>query len=452
MMKIVKIVASSGGNFYCENCVRDSTLTRALRQQGVDVVLVPLYLPLRADGEREDLTRGNPIFFGGINLYLKHRFRLFRKTPRWLDRLFDSKPMLALAAKQAGTTSPKGMGPMTLAMIKGEDRTQSAELERFLQWLEENGKPDLVHLTTSMLIGLARPIRDRLNVPVVCSAMDEDYWIDQLEEPYRTQCWEAMREKTADIEGFITVSDWYGNAMSQRLGVPRARFHRVYVGFDAAGISPAPMDFHPPTIGYLSKLTAALGLEALIDAFIALKQQPRHHALRLRALGGITRGDRRFIETLRQKLRDAGVAQAVDFIPEIDLDARSEFLRSLSVMSVPVPGGEAFGTFMLEAWAAGVPVVMPCAGAFPELVANSGGGLIYASESPDALAKALDSILSSPEQARRMGDAGRAAITDQFSVATMAQATIGIYEKAIAHAAVRQIDDGGDARPTLKEK
>ena len=439
-MKIVKIVASSSGNFYCENCIRDHALTRALRDQGLDVVLVPLYLPLNSAMAREDLTQGSPIFFGGINLYLKHRFRLFRRTPRWLDRLFDSKPMLALAARQAGTTSPEGMGPMTLAMIRGENRAQSKELARLLDWLEESEKPDLVHLTTSMLIGLARPIHDRLHVPVVCSAMDEDDWIDRVGEPYRTQCWEAMSEKTRDVEAFITVSDWYGETMSRRLGVARARFHRVYVGVDPARIAPASMDFEPPTIGYLSKLTPALGLDVLMDAFMLLKQKPQHHALRLRAMGGITGGDKRFIGELRKKLSAANLEQDVDLMPEMDLEARREFLSSLTLMSVPVPGGEAFGTFMLEAWAAGVPVVMPCAGAFPELVALSGGGIIYADDSAESLAKALDSILASPEQARRMGQAGRAAVLDQFSMERMAQATTRIYEKAIAHASVRQIE------------
>ena len=352
-----------------------------------------------------DQTQGSPIFFGGINLYLKHRFRLFRRTPRWLDRLLDSKPMLSLAARQAGATSPEGMGPMTLAMIRGENRAQSKELARLLDWLEESEKPDLVHLTTSMLIGLARPIHDRLHVPVVCSAMDEDDWIDRVGEPYRTQCWEAMSEKTRDVEAFITVSDWYGETMSRRLGVARARFHRVYVGVDPARIAPASMDFEPPTIGYLSKLTPALGLDVLIDAFMLLKQKPQHHALRLRAMGGITGGDKRFIGELRKKLSAANLEQDVDLMPEMDLEARGEFLSSLTLMSVPVPGGEAFGTFMLEAWAAGVPVVMPCAGAFPELVALSGGGIIYADDSAESLAKALDSILASPEQARRMGQA-----------------------------------------------
>ncbi|MCK5114935.1 MAG: hypothetical protein KAR11_09265 [Phycisphaerae bacterium] len=44
-MKIIQLTPGSGDNFYCENCLRDNFIVKALRQLGHDAVLVPLYLP-----------------------------------------------------------------------------------------------------------------------------------------------------------------------------------------------------------------------------------------------------------------------------------------------------------------------------------------------------------------------------------------------------------------------
>ncbi|MFA7368951.1 MAG: hypothetical protein WC334_04835, partial [Kiritimatiellales bacterium] len=90
-MKVVHIVPGSGGTFYCQNCMRDAALVQALRRQGVDVVMVPMYLPMFTDGN--PAQNHTPVFFGGINVWLQQQFLLFRKTPRWFDRLFDSKWM-----------------------------------------------------------------------------------------------------------------------------------------------------------------------------------------------------------------------------------------------------------------------------------------------------------------------------------------------------------------------
>ena len=103
-MKIVQIVPGSGGTFYCENCLRDSSLAKAFRALGHDAVLVPMYLPVFTD--EPEIGRDTPVFFGGINVYLQQKFSLFRKTPRWLDRLFDSRWLLNLAAKRADVRVP----------------------------------------------------------------------------------------------------------------------------------------------------------------------------------------------------------------------------------------------------------------------------------------------------------------------------------------------------------
>ncbi len=424
-MRVVQILPGSGGTFYCENCLRDTALVQALRRLGQDMILVPMYLPLYTDGP--DIARDVPVFFGGINVYLQQQFRLFRRTPRWLDRVLDSRWMLGLAAQQEGSTSPDGMGAMTLSMLQGQDGNQAKELERLVTWLAESEKPDLVHISTSMLLGLAHRLKEALKVPVVCSMQDEDVWIDKLDGDYADRCWHAIRDCAAECDGFVTPSNFYRDEMCGRLGLSADAVDVVPVGIDLEGYIQAGFD-GPPTIGFLSKLTPSLGLELLVEAFMLLKRKQGLENLQLRAMGGLTSGDKRAVARLRRRLASAGMADDAHFLTALERADRIDFLKDLTVLSVPMLDGEAFGTFMVEAWAAGVPVVQPRAGAFPELVKQTGGGVVYDGDTPESLADALEPLLRNREHARELGARGREAALREFGVDMMAERMVGVYE------------------------
>jgi glycosyltransferase involved in cell wall biosynthesis len=425
-MKIVHIVPGSGGTFYCQNCMRDGALVQALRKQGMDVVMVPMYLPMFTDGD--PVQDDTPVFFGGINVWLQQQVPFFRKTPRWLDRLFDSKWMLKRAAKMEGTTSAGELGPMTLSMLEGSDGNQRKEVGRLVQWLEEHEQPDMVHISNALLIGLAREIKARLNVPVVCSLQDEDWWLDEINPPYDEMCWEAIRARTGDVDRFVAGTNWFADRMSARLTLPRDLIDVVHIGIDLDGYDQAPLDFDPPVLGYLSRMNAALGLVRLVDAFIELKKFPGLENLKLRATGGAVGDDFKCVSDLRKKLAAAGLADDVEFIEDFGREHRLAFLKSVSVMCVPVEQGEAFGSYIIEAMAAGVPVVQPAAGAFPEIIDATGGGLIY-----HDLVETLREILTNPGLAKRLGGRGRASVQENYTVETMAQNMISVYRSILAN-------------------
>jgi glycosyltransferase involved in cell wall biosynthesis len=421
-MKVIHIVPGSGGTFYCQNCMRDAALVQALRRQGTDVVMMPMYLPMFTDGD--PVEKDTPVFFGGINVWLQQKVPFFRKTPRWLDRLFDSKWMLRRAAKMEGSTSAAGLGAMTLSMLEGSHGNQRKEVERLVDWLAEHERPDVVQLSNALLIGLAGEIKRRLNVPVICALQDEDGWLDQIDPPYRDQCWNAIASQCGDVDRFVSVSHWYADRMSERLKVSREKIEVVHIGIDLDGFEQASLGLDPPVIGYLSRLNEPLGLGKLVDAFIALKRTPELKMLKMRATGGMVGADRAYVEAQRKKLAKAGVEQDAEFIEDFSREQRLAFLKSLSVMCVPVEEGEAFGTYIIEAMAAGVPVVQPRAGAFPELIEATGGGVIA-----DDLTSALRALLTDPERLRALGKTGRETVVKKFSVETMAQKMSMVYER-----------------------
>jgi glycosyltransferase involved in cell wall biosynthesis len=142
---------------------------------------------------------------------------------------------------------------------------------------------------------------------------------------------------------------------------------------------------------------------------------------RLKIGGTKTDADRAFVNDLTNKLVQAGIANAVKFLPNLTHAEKQQFLRGLTVLSVPTPSGEAFGLFVLESLASGVPVVQPNNGAFPELIELTGGGVLYAQGETDSLADALEKMLLDPAKAAELGRRGREIVNTRFTSDAMAR-------------------------------
>ncbi len=429
-MRIVYVTPGSGDSFYCENCLRDDAAVKAMRKAGHDVAMVPLYLPPLAYEPQAE--RGKEIFFGGINVYLQQKFGLFRRTPRWIDRLFDSPRLLKRIGRMAGMTTARDLGETTLSMLRGEKGRQVKELDRLAEWMAANDRPDVVCLSNALLIGLARRIKQRLGAAVVCLLQDEDSFLDALPADQREPAWRTLCERTADVDVFVAASRYYAEVMQERLAVSPDRVRVVYNGIDPSDYRPAERPPAVPTIGYLSRFHPDKGLDLLVEAVIRLKDHDRLRDLKLRAAGGRTAHDEAFLRQLRRRLAEAGVEEDAEFLPNLNRAERAAFLPGLSVLSVPERRGEAFGLYLLEALACGVPVVLPDNGAASELIEATGGGLLCRPNDPGALAEALEKLLLDPDYARALGRKGRQAVLEKFSAEQTARELLAVYADAVA--------------------
>lgn len=422
------------GSFFCGTCLRDNALAMALRKLGHTAEMVPMYLPPTLD--EASAAESSPLFYGGINVYLQQVTPLFRKTPRWLDALMDSPGALAGAAKKAGMTEAKDLGPMTLSMLQGENGHQLKELERLVGWLAEE-KPDVVILSNALLMGLGRRIKEASGARVACTLQGEDTFLDALPEPYKTQCWEEVAHRGNDFDAFIAVSKYHADIMTRRANLPPEKVHVVHNGILLEGYTnsepPGTLwvtggqggTSGPPTIGFFSRMCPPKGLHLLVDAFCLLgKRMPD---VRLAIGGAQTEGDIRYVDEQKAKLEKAGVLERVSFHPNLDRDEKIRFLQSLSVLSVPAMYGESFGLYLLEALAAGVPVVQPNHGAFPEVLGATGGGILFDPPTPEALADALESLLRDPEKAHALGLEGQQNVQEKFSVDVMAKNVAAVF-------------------------
>jgi glycosyltransferase involved in cell wall biosynthesis len=315
-------------------------------------------------------------------------------------------------------------------MLEGEDGRQVKELDRLVDWLlAEKEQTSVVCLSNVLLAGMARRIKDRLGVPVVCLLQDEDGFLDGLGSPYAEQAWEIVRRRARDFDGFIAVSTYFGRTMQERLEVDSSLMHVVHMGIDLDAYDPAESAPTVPTIGFLSRMCPDRGLETLVDAFIAIKKKEGLKSAKLRVSGGRSIADEPFIEQLRGKLEAAGVLDDAEFLEAFDVNAKFDFLRSLSVMAVPEKAPVAYGLYVLEALAMGVPVVEPAMGCFPETIEMTGGGVLYESNTVEGLVEAMTPLLTDKEAARRLGAEGRDGLRQNFSVVQTAEKMIRTCER-----------------------
>ncbi|MHC4573348.1 MAG: glycosyltransferase family 4 protein [Planctomycetota bacterium] len=429
-MRIVQVTPGTGGNFYCDNCLRDVALVRALQKQGHDVLMMPMYLPVQIEGEE---TPGDaPIFFGGVNVYLQQKSGFFRKSPRWIDWFLDRRSFLRWIGRKSDMTSAKDLGEMTVSMLRSEEGRQAKELDRLVEWLRgQVDKPDVVLLSNALLAGLAKHIRERVGVPVLCLLQDEDGFLDALGEPYSTEAWELLRKRVADIDGFMAASKYYLDVMHERLKLSGERAHVVYTGIPVDGCVPAESRPEVPTIGFLSRMCFNKGLDTLVDAFVTLRKNTKLDNARLRIAGGKNRSDEGFVSEIRGRLEACGLIDDVEFVPSFDRETRLGFLRTLSVLCVPERRPVAYAVYALEAMAAGVPVVEPATGVFQELLEITGGGILYDAKDTDGLASALERVLLDANYGRELGNRGREVVFAKFNVDQTARELVHICEGAV---------------------
>ena len=184
-------------------------------------------------------------------------------------------------------------------------------------------------------------------------------------------------------------------------------------------------------MGYLCRMSEYYGLRIVIDAFIRLKQGEQFRDLRLYLTGGYTGDDKIFVDEMIKKISQHGFERDVRIFEKFNRENRIRFLKSLTVLSVPVLNGEAFGAYQVEALAAGVPIVQPNVGGYPEFISATGGGVIYEPNDGENLAKALESLLNNPDRARTLGTQGRKAVLEKYSMDNMAKNIIKVYENIL---------------------
>lgn len=424
-MRILYLTGGAG-QMYCGSCLRDNALAAELLARGHDVTLLPVYTPTLTDEPNVSLHK---VFLGGISVYLEQYVPLFRKTPRWLDRLWDSNLMLRLASRRSISTSPKMLGELTVSMLKGVDGYQRKEIDKLVEWLKNEPTPDVINLPYSLLLSLARPLKEALQRPICCTLQGEDLFLDGLFEPYRGDAINLIRAQVKHVDQFIAVSDYYADFMQAYLGIPREKITVVPLGIRLDGYAMRDQGRDGPfTIGYFARVAPEKGLHILAEAYQILREVGDIGAARLEVAGYLAPEHRSYLGTIERKLSQSGLADEFDYRGTLDRQQKIEFLRRLNVFSVPATYKEPKGVFLLEAMACGVPVVQPNHGAFPEIIEKTSGGLLVEPDSAPSLAAGILKVFQHPALEEELGDNAFHGVRTHFSASRMADGALQVYE------------------------
>jgi glycosyltransferase involved in cell wall biosynthesis len=424
-MRIAYLAAGAAG-MYCGSCLHDNTLARAMLAAGEDVWLVPTYTPIRTDERDVSVPR---VFFGGVNAYLNQASPLFRRAPRWLTRLLDQPWLLQMATSGAASVDPAKLGELTVSMLRGEGGNQAAQLDELADWLVREARPDVVHLSNSMLLGMARRIEERAGPPIVCALSGEDLFLEAIPDPHYRQARALLCERAAEVAAFTALNGYYADFMADYLAVPRERVHVVPHGLDLDGVE-ARGDSQaegPLRIGFLARVCPAKGLHLLVEAAEQLAERRPDLPIEVASAGYLGAADRPYLIDLQRRVEQGPLAGRFHYVGEVDRAGKLAFLRSLDLFATPTTWPEAKGLPAIEALAAGAPVVLPRHGSFPELIAETAGGMLHEPNDAASLADALERLLDDPHERRRLGQAGAAAIRATRTAGRMAEQTISLY-------------------------
>jgi len=434
-MKIVHVTAGAGGRI-CGSCLHDNALVRALRQRGRDAVLLPAYVPTTTD---EENVAAPTIVMGGVNVWLQEHVPLFRHTPALVDRLFDSRRLLAWLSGRTGATKAADLGGLTVSSLEGEQGHQRKEVERLAALLAAGsvtgGRPDVVHLSNVLLLGVARRVRAATGAAVICSLSGEDIFIDQLPEPHRTRVWELLRLRAPEVDAFVALNRFYADFMADALAVPRERITVVPHGVDPDGYPPEPPDLVARRaggalrVGYLARACPEKGL---IEAVAILSAT---HDVRLVAAGATIAAEKPYLDDCRRRAAALGIADRFEWRGQVDRAGKLALLAEVDLFAMPTVHPEAKGIPVLEAFTAGLPVVAPRHGAFPEYVGDdlaTARGLLHAPGDVADLHSVLLLLADDPALAARMGRAAHAHARSHHSPAAMADGHERVYRNAAA--------------------
>jgi glycosyltransferase involved in cell wall biosynthesis len=425
-MRILSITAGAAG-MYCGSCLRDNALAAELIARGHDVTLQPIYTPTLSD--EPNVSAGDRVLFGGVSVYLQQHVPLFRHTPRLLDRLWDSTAVLRALSKRSIRTSPSTLGELTLSMLRGEEGHQRREFLKLVEWLRDEPQPDIVNIPNSLLIALAAPLRRVLQRPVCCTLQGEDLFLQGLPEPWQTQALELIRRQVSHVDAFISVSEWYVQPMADLLAIPRERIAVVPLGISVHGFDDVPR-VEPPTftVGYFARVAPEKGLHELAQAYRMLRREKGVSSARLEVAGYLSAEHRPYLERIQGEMAAAGLADELTYRGALDREQKIRFLRGLDVLSVPGPFPDPKGMYLLEAMAAGVPVVQPRRGAYPEVVGRTGGGMLV-EPSIEGLAEGLLRLHADRALARELGARGAAGIRQHYTIQKSTDRLLDVYAR-----------------------
>ncbi|MEY2576317.1 MAG: hypothetical protein QOF80_1804 [Verrucomicrobiota bacterium] len=212
----------------------------------------------------------------------------------------------------------------------------------------------------------------------------------------------------------VTVSDYAARDLRARFPGAAARVHRVYNGVDLSRFHPPDPGTGIPAIISIGRLIEKKGFADLISACALLTSRRRAFACEIIGEGPLE-------ETLRAQITGAGLDGQVRLAGPQTQTQVALRLAHATIFALPCTreadgGMDNLPTVIMEAMAAGLPVISTPLAGVPEMVEPDVNGELVPERDPVAICAALERLISDPVRARRLGDRGRQIAREKFSI------------------------------------
>jgi glycosyltransferase involved in cell wall biosynthesis len=244
------------------------------------------------------------------------------------------------------------------------------------------------------------------------------------------------RRLVASTDSMIAVSESVRRHVADNIGVDEQRIDVIPNGVDAgafAGVDRSEarralgLDATRPVVGLIGRITEQKGQDDFVEAALAIAVERPEPMF---VMVGFAE-DAALQQRLRQKIAVFGLSDRIRFLGNRD-DMASVY-AALDLVVAP-SRWEGFGMMLIEAMAAGRPIVATRVGAIPDIVRDGRTGVLVEPRDAQALARAITAMLDDPQRRTAMGEAGqRESLRYGWSSAT-AQ-TVAVYERALQRSA-----------------
>jgi glycosyltransferase involved in cell wall biosynthesis len=293
-----------------------------------------------------------------------------------------------------------------------------------LRRLVRTERYDLVHFHTARAHALSPWLND-LGIPRVVTR--------RMDYPIKGG-WFTRWLYTGCVNVVVAISDGVRAALLAG-GIPAAHIRLIPSGIDTAR-------FVPDSV-VRARTRAALGVteqDIVVLSVGALTERKSHQTLLQAAHGIRQRGHRlRYLICGDGPLRAAleKEVRALELTPVVQFAGFcSDVIPYLAAADVfvHVPVWEGLGIAVIEALAAGLPVIASRVGGIPELIDDHTTGVLVPAQDPYALADALDRLARDREWAKTLGQAGQYVARSRFDIAVMAEANMALYRELLSPA------------------
>jgi len=329
--------------------------------------------------------------------------------------------------------------PVTIAVPKRVPRAerytalaQPGEVSRGRRMIAEV-TPDVVHINSTALELIYAGIAARLcSVPVI--------WRVRQVGDRKTRSEMVAKLVRGCAARVVPVSRaaaaWLGSSLNgQVVIIPDS----VDTDLFSPGTPPSPelcsrlgISAGVPAIGHIGMIVPVRGVKNFIRAaavvhrsvdaqFVIVNSDPgRHHTL---------------LRDLRRMTKELGISRRLRFAPPtVELD---DLLPCLDIV-VSSSGAGSLTLALLKAAACGKPIVAARTGGMPAGIVHEKTGLVVEPNDVDALAGAMLALIDNPEQAARLGAAGRSYVVEHFSARCTVRLIETLYDQVISEAAARE--------------